>query len=104
MSQGPWTPRYCPAWFVQAAEVMVRLSLSLKQAALEIGHPLDSDEADKVSRRREFQEILRVERNKFYAAIANDPTRTKSVVLGKLWDLADKLMLEGEHEKAAGVL
>lgn len=83
---------------------MVRLSLNLKQAALEIGHPLDSDEADKVSRRREFQEILRVEKNKFYAAIANDPTRTKSVVLGKLWDLADKLMLEGEHEKAAGVL
>src|SRR5579864_9643615 len=104
MSKGPWNPLYCPAWFVQAAEVMVRTSCSLKQAALEIGHPLDPDEADKVSRRRDFQEILRVEKNKFYAGIANDPTRTKSVVLGQMWHLADRLIAEGEFEKAAGVL
>ena len=104
MSRGPWNPIYAPAWFVQAAEVMVRTSCTLKVAALEIGHPLDPDEADKVTRRRDFQEILRAEANKYYAAVANDPTRTKSVVLGKLWVLADKLMAEGEHEKAAGVL
>jgi hypothetical protein len=104
MSKGPWTPLYCPAWFVQAAEVMVRNNTSLKVAALEVGHPLDGDEADKVSRRKDFQEILRSEANKHYAAVANDPTRTKSVVLGKLWMLADRLMAEEEHEKAAGVL
>lgn len=104
MSRGPWKPMYCPAWFVQAAEVMVRTQTSLKQAALEIGHSLDPDEADKVSRRRDFQEILRVEKNKFYASVANDPTRTKSVVLGQMWFLADKLIAEGEFEKAAGVL
>jgi hypothetical protein len=104
MSKGPWNPLYCPAWFVQAAEVMVRTQCSLKQAALEIGHPLDPDEADKVSRRRDFQEILRVEKNKFYQGIANDPTRTKSVIVGQMWFLADRLISEGEFEKAAGVL
>ena len=104
MSKGPWNPLYCPAWFVQAAEVMVRTQCSLKQAALEVGHPLDPDEADKVSRRRDFQEILRVEKNKFYASVANDPSRTKSVVLGQMWVLADRLIAEGEFEKAAGVL
>lgn len=104
MSKGPWNPLYCPAWFVQAAEVMVRNSCTLKVAAFEIGHPLDGDEADKVSRRRDFQEILRVEKNKLFAGIANDPTRTKSVVLGQMWFLADKLIAEGEFEKAAGVL
>ena len=95
---------YCPAWFVQAAEVMVRSQATLKQAAFEIGHPLDPDEADKVTRRKDFQEILRIEKNKFYAGVANDPTRTKSVVLGQMWFLADKLIAEGEFEKAAGVL
>lgn len=104
MSKGPWNPLYAPAWFVQAAEIMVRTQTSLKQAALEIGHPLDPDEADKVSRRRDFQEILRVEKNKFYASVANDPTRTKSVVLGQMWVLADRLIALGEYEKAAGVL
>lgn len=83
---------------------MVRTQCSLKAAALEVGHPLDPDEADKVSRRRDFQEILRVEKNKFYASVANDPTRTKSVVLGQMWVLADRLIAEGEFEKAAGVL
>ena len=104
MSRGPWNPQYCPAWFVQAAEVMVRTQCSLKQAALEIGHPLDPDEADKVSRRRDFQEMHRIEKNKFYQGIANDPTRTKSVIVGQMWFLADRLITEGEFEKAASVL
>jgi hypothetical protein len=104
MARGPIKPLYCPAWFVQAAEVMVRSNSTLKSAAVEVGHPIDPDEADKVSRRRDFQEILRVEKNKFYAGVANDPTRTKSVVLGQMWFLADKLISEGEYERAAGVL
>lgn len=83
---------------------MVRNEYSLKQAAFEVGHPLDPDEAEAVSKRREFQEILRVERNKYFAMVANDPTRTKSAVLGRMHILADKLMKEGELDKAALVL
>jgi hypothetical protein len=104
LSKGPWNPLYSPAWFIQAAEVMARTSCSLKQAALEVGHPLDPDEADKVSRRRDFQEILRVEKNKYYQAVAGDPSRTKSVLIGQMWVAADRLMSEGEFEKAAGIL
>lgn len=104
MSKGPWIPRYCPAWFVQAAEIMVRTNCSLKAAASEVGHTLDLDEADKITRRRDFKEILEAERNKFYQAVANDPTRTKSAIIGRMMVLADKLVANGEYEKAAGVL
>lgn len=104
MSKGPWIPRYCPAWFVQAAELMVRVQCSLKDAALELGHTLDPDEADKITRRRDFKEILDSERNKFYQGVANDPTRTKSAIVGRMMILADKLIADGEFEKAAGVL
>jgi hypothetical protein len=83
---------------------MIRNNVSLKQAAADVNHPLDPDEAEKVSRRKDFQEIYRIERNKFFAAVANDPTRTKSTVLGRMHILADKLMAEGEHDKAALVL
>lgn len=82
---------------------MVRGNMSLKQAAVEVGHPLDPDEAEKVSRRRDFQEILRVEKNKYYATIANDPSRTKSTAIGKMEMLIDKLIVAGEYDKA-GVL
>jgi hypothetical protein len=104
MSRIPKEPRFCPAWFVQAAEVMVRESYNLKQAASQIGHPLDPDEAEKVERRRDFQDILRIEKNKFYAAVANDPSRSKSSAIGKMEVLIDCLMREGEYDKAAAAI
>lgn len=97
-------PRFCPAWFVQAAEVMVRSQCNLKQAASEIGHPLDPDEAEKVQRRRDFQDILRIEKNKFFAGVANDPSRSKSSAIGKMEVLIDCLMREGEYDKAAAAI
>ena len=83
---------------------MVRNNTSLKQAALDLGIHLDPDEAERTGRRKDFQEILRVEANKYRASIANDPTRTKSAVLGAMIILAEKLMHEGEHEKAGNLL
>lgn len=97
-------PRYCPAWFVQVAELMVQSGVSFLQAAVELGIKVDPDEAEATSRRKEFAEILRTEKNKYHQMIANDPTRTKSVVLGQLVLLADKLTRDGEYDKAAGVL
>ena len=96
--------RTCPAYFVQIAEVMVRTGVSLKQAAVEVGHPLDPDEAELVGRRRDFSDILRNERNKYNAMVANDPSRTKSSLLGRMAILADRLTAEGELDKAAVVL
>lgn len=83
---------------------MVRNNTSLKQAALDLGVSLDPDEAERIGRRKEFQEILRAESNKYFSAVANDPTRTKSSVLGRMWVQAERLEAEGEHEKAAVVL
>lgn len=83
---------------------MVRNNTSLKQAALDLGVSLDPDEAERIGRRKEFQEILRAESNKYFSAVANDPTRTKSSVLGRMWVQAERLEAEGEHEKAAAVL
>lgn len=94
----------CPAWYFQVAEEMVRNNTSLKQAALDLGIQLDPDEVTKLGRRKDFQEILRIEKNKFHAAVANDPTRTKSAALGMMWVLAERLMAEGELEKAAQTL
>jgi hypothetical protein len=89
---------------VQVAEEMVRNNTALKAAAMDVGIELEPIEAERISRRRDFQEILRIERNKFHAAVANDPTRTKSTAIGMLWLAAERLEREGEHEKAAGVL
>jgi hypothetical protein len=83
---------------------MVRNGVALKVAALDLGIELDLAESEKIGRRKDFQEILRVERNKFYAAVANDPSRTKSVALGMMWTAAEKLAREGEHDKAAQAL
>jgi hypothetical protein len=98
------TPRQCPAWFVQVAEEMARNNSALKVAALDIGVTLDPAEAERIGRRKDFQEILRIERNKYHAAVGNDPTRTKSTVIGMMWIAAERLAREGEHEKSAQVL
>lgn len=104
MSKIPRSPRFCPAWYVQAAEEMVRNNSSLKQAALDLKIKLDPDEVQVIERRKEFQEILRTEQNKFYAMVANDPTRTKSTILGKLVIQAELLQKQGDYDKAAVVL
>lgn len=93
-----------PSWYVQVAEGMARNGLSLKEAAHEIGLELDLSEVSRLQRDKEFQEILRNEENKYAAAVANDPSRTKSVAIGKMWLMADKLEREGDHEKAAVVI
>jgi len=96
--------RKCPAWFHQAAELMVRNNISLKQASIDLGIPLQPDEVVRTERRKEWQEILREEGNKYHAALANDPTRTKSVAIGRIWSLANKLELEGKHEQAVAAI
>ena len=83
---------------------MVRNNSSLKVAALDLGIELDPAEAERIGRRKDFQEILRIERNKYHAAVANDPSRTKSVALGMMWVAAERLARDGENEKAAVVL
>jgi len=83
---------------------MVSGGASFLQAVTELEIPIDPDEAEATSKRKEFKAILRSEKNKYLQMVANDPTLTKSVVIGFLYTLAVKLENEGEHDKAAGVL
>jgi hypothetical protein len=89
---------------VQVAELMARGGVSFLQAIVTLELKIDPDEAEACSRRTDFQDILRSEKNKYHQMVANDPTMTKSAVMGQLWILADKLAREGEHDKSAGVL
>lgn len=82
----------------------MRSNISLKQAALDIGIALDPEEYDSIARRPEFKEILRAEANKYYSQVANDPSRTKSTAIGRMWVQADLLQLQGDYDKAAAVL
>lgn len=82
----------------------MRNNTSLKESALDLSISLDHDEISRIERRKEFQEILKAEKNKYYAMTANDPSRTKSTVLGMMWINAERLMAEGEHEKASVTL
>jgi hypothetical protein len=83
---------------------MVRNGSSLKVAALELGITLSPAEVERMGRRRDFQDILRVEQNKYFAMVANDPSRTKSVALGRMWVSAEALARDGEHDKAVQAL
>jgi len=97
----PYTP---PAWYRPAAELMARNSLSLKQAVSELKVQITPEECELVSRRKEFQQILREERNKFHTEVADQPGRNKSTALGMMQVAIEKLMVEGEWDKAVAAI
>lgn len=96
----PKFPYYAPMWFVQLAEEMVWRQVGIKEACEALNLRLDPDEMARVERRREFKDAVRSERHKFYAAVANDPARTKSSAIGAMLISIEQLQLAGEHDKA----
>lgn len=78
--------------------------MTFHQAATELGIELDPMESDRTSRRREFQDILRVEKNKLYQSVANDPSRSKATSIGKMEILIENLIAEGEYDKAGQLI
>ena len=92
-------------WHQQVVELMVRYGLSLRLAAQEIGHPIEAEEAEKLFRRKGFQRLLALERQKFYKEIADDPDRNKRTAIGLLLLALQKLADSGEWDKVTdGVL
>lgn len=91
-------------WYEKAAEMVVRQGLSLRQAAAELGVAITSEEAEAISKRKVFQRVLWTKRNEYFNEIANEPGRTKSSALGLLVFLAQKLIEEGNYDKAAEVI
>jgi hypothetical protein len=88
----------------EAADIMVRTGKTVKEALTELGVSMTTSEAEGLLRRRSFQQLLRIARNRFDSETAADPGRNKQSTIGRLQNLADLLMQRGEYEKAAEVL
>jgi len=93
-----------PSWLTEAIERIVRNGITLKQAAVELGAMVSSQECDNISRRRSYQKLLRDARNRYHAEVGADPGLTKASTIGRLSILAQNLSDDGEADKAAEVL
>ena len=83
---------------------MAREGKGLKEVLTDLGIPLTSAECALVMRRKSFQSLLRTSRNRLAQETASDPGHNKVSLVGKLLILADKLILEGQFDKASEVL
>lgn len=91
-------------WMFDAAEIMVRESKSLTQAATDLGISVSGPELKKIEKRPSFQRVLWDARNKWNKEVADIPSRTKQSTIGMLQVIAQKLYEEGNFDKAAEVL
>lgn len=79
---------------------MVRENVGLRRAAVELSLDLTQEECDKISKRKNFQDILRAERNKYYGEIATTPGHSKNSAVGLMVFLINKLIEDGQYDKA----
>lgn len=87
-----------------AIEAMVRQGISLRQASTQLQITLTTTDCETLQRRRSFQKLLQAARLRYHNEIGSDPGLTKTALIGKLLLLSDKLMDEGEWDKAGEVL
>lgn len=97
-------PKSDESWFNAAADIIVREAVGLKDAVTQLSIPLTTQDCQNISRRKSFQTALRTAKIRFQAEVANAPGRNKTSTIGHLQILAEKLELEGAHDKAAEVL
>jgi hypothetical protein len=91
-------------WWADAADLMVRCNLSLRQAAAELGIDLTIEDAETIKGRKLFQKALDDAKIAYYAEIGSSPKLSKDVVVGQVYRLANKLAEEGEAYKASDAL
>lgn len=96
-------PKDAKAWYKAAAARMVRENLSLRDAARESGVEISLEEAATLSKRQAWQRVMYEARREYYTELGGDPGRTKQTVVGQMVLAAQKLMDEGEWDKAAQV-
>jgi hypothetical protein len=98
------TPKTEESWMPEAAELIVRESKSLKEAVTQLSIPLTTAECENLARRAGFQRLIRQARHRYRAEVASDPGRNKQSTIGLFQILVEKLVEEGELDKAAEVL
>lgn len=92
------------SYFLKLAKMMVLEDKDLFQASVELKLGLTESEAEALYHNPQFQTILRTERLKFFESVANDPNRTKNAHIGQLAVCVEKLMADGQNDKAANVI
>ncbi len=83
---------------------MVRNNRTLFQYANEANLGLTTRECENIVRTKEFMAVMRVERNRFYKELANDPTRSRSTAVGQLLFIVQKLIEAEQYDKAGASL
>jgi hypothetical protein len=91
-------------WWAEAADLMARCNISLRQAAAELGIDLSIEEADNIKGRKLFQKALDDAKIAYYNEIGSNPRLSKDVVVGQIYELANVLTKEGEAYKATDAL
>ena len=91
-------------WYERAACAVVRQDKTLFQFSNENNLGLTSTECQNVARTKEFQSVLRSERNKFYKELSTDPSRSRSTAIGQLLFAVQKLLEGEQYDKAVTAL
>jgi hypothetical protein len=91
-------------WWAEAADLMARCNISVRQAAAELGIDLTIEEADNIKGRKLFQKALDEAKIAYYNEIGSNPKLSRDVVVGQIYELANVLTKEGEAYKASDVL
>jgi hypothetical protein len=91
-------------WWQPVGELIAREGISLREAATRLRLEITNEEAANTFRTKGFQKLLRSERQRFYMEIAQDPTWSRRTAIGKMLYLADRLMDNGEYDKAGELI
>jgi hypothetical protein len=97
-------PATVEAWLPDAIELMAQNGCSLREATMQLGIAITSEEALVIERRKSFNRAIWEARHRYFNDLASNPNWKKDTAIGKLMSLAQKLEDEGDHDKAAEVL
>lgn len=91
---------FIQSWFPKAAEMLVRGRKTMNMVVLELKLDLTAKEAEDIFKSKSFQEVLRLERHRFWNELASDPGFGKNSVIGQMLECVYMLTQEGNYEKA----
>lgn len=91
-------------WYEKAAVAIVRSEKTLFQFSNESNLGLTSRECENIARTKEFQTVLRTERNKYYKELATDSSRSRNTAVGQLIFSITKLIETESYDKAVAAI
>ena len=83
---------------------MAREGITLREAATRLKVPIQTEDAANLFRTKQFQRLLRAERNRYYLEVGQDIEWRRKTAIGMLLTCVNQLMTNGEYDKAAEVI